>query len=51
MNTPGQVGDPDHPLYANLFELWANDQVFPAFYSRGKIESVLFERLELRPGN
>ena len=51
MNTPGQVGDPDHPLYANLFELWANDQVFPAFYSRDKIESVLFERLELRPGN
>lgn len=51
MNTPGQVGDPDHPLYANLFELWANDQVFPAFYSRDKIESVLFERLELRPDN
>jgi penicillin amidase len=49
MNTPGQVGDPDHPLYANLFELWANDKVFPAFYSREKIETVLFETLELRP--
>jgi penicillin amidase len=49
MNTPGQVGDPEHPLYDNLFELWASDKVFPAFYSRGKIESVLFERLELRP--
>ena len=50
MNTPGQVGDPDSPLYDNLFELWANDQLFPAFYSRDKIESVAFERLELRPG-
>ena len=29
MNTPGQVGDPDSPLYDNLFELWANDRVFP----------------------
>ena len=51
MNSPGQVGDPDSPLYANLFELWATDKVFPAFYSREKIESVLFERLELSPAN
>ena len=51
MNTPGQVGDPDHPLYDNLFELWANDKVFPAFYSREKIETVLFEKLELVPAN
>ncbi|MCG8414026.1 MAG: penicillin acylase family protein [Pseudomonadales bacterium] len=51
MNTPGQVGDPDSPLYANLFELWANDKLFPAFYSRDKIESVLFERLDLQPAN
>ena len=50
MNTPGQVGDPDSPLYDNLFELWANDRVFPAFYSRDKIENVAFERLSLRPG-
>jgi len=49
MNTPGQVGDPDSPLYDNLFELWANDKVFPAFFSRKKIESVAYERLELRP--
>jgi penicillin amidase len=49
MNSPGQVGDPEHPLYDNLFELWANDKVFPAFYSREKIETVLFETLELRP--
>ena len=49
MNTPGQVGDPDSPLYDNLFELWANDKVFPVFYSREKIESVLFEKLDLIP--
>jgi penicillin amidase len=49
MNTPGQVGDPDHPLYGNLFELWAQDRVFPAFYSREKIESVLFEKVNLIP--
>ena len=51
MNTPGQVGDPDSPFYANLFDLWANDKVFPAFYSREKIESVTAQRLQLRPGN
>lgn len=51
MNTPGQVGDPDSPLYDNLFELWANDRVFPAFYSREKVESVLFEKLDLLPAN
>ena len=51
MNTPGQVGDPDSPLYDNLFELWANDKVFPAFYTREKIETVLFEKLDLTPAN
>jgi len=51
MNTPGQVGDPDSPLYDNLFELWANDKVFPAFYSRDKIETVLFEKVDLIPAN
>ena len=51
MNTPGQVGDPDSPLYDNLFHLWANDQVFPAFYSREKVEGVAWERLELRPAS
>ena len=51
MNTPGQVGDPDSPLYDNLFELWANDKVFPAFYSREKIETVLYEKLDLIPAD
>jgi len=51
MNTPGQVDDPASPLYNNLFELWANDKLFPAFYSRAKIESVLYESLLLTPAN
>lgn len=51
MNTPGQVGDPASPLYDNLFELWANDKVFPAFFSRAKIETVLYQRLQLNPSN
>jgi penicillin amidase len=49
MNTPGQVDDPDSPYYRNLFELWANDKVFPAFYSREKIESVTQQRFLLQP--
>jgi penicillin amidase len=49
MNTPGQVDDPDSPYYSNLFELWANDKVFPAFYSREKIESVTQQRFMLQP--
>ncbi|UCC26604.1 MAG: penicillin acylase family protein [Gemmatimonadales bacterium] len=50
MNNPGQGGHPDHPHYADLFELWAQDRFHPVFYSRGKVESVTSERLELQPG-
>lgn len=50
MNNPGQGGHPDHPHYADLFELWAQDRFHPVFYSREKVESVTGERLELRPG-
>jgi penicillin amidase len=49
MNTPGQGGDPESPFYRNLFDLWANDRVFPAFYSREKIEGVTEERVGLMP--
>ncbi|MFW6199404.1 MAG: penicillin acylase family protein, partial [Gemmatimonadota bacterium] len=51
MNNPGQVDDPDSPFYDNLFELWATDKVFPAFFSRDRIESVTAERLRLQPGS
>jgi penicillin amidase len=49
MNTPGQGGDPESPFYRNLFDLWANDRVFPAFYSREKLEGVTEERVGLMP--
>ncbi len=48
-NTPGQSGDPDHPMYRNLFEGWAKDRFFPLYYSRDKIESVVAERVNLSP--
>lgn len=48
-NTPGQSGDPESPFYKNLFELWANDQYFPVYYSKGKIESIEAECLILSP--
>ncbi len=40
-NTPGQSGNPEHPHYRNLFELWAKDKYFPVFYSRVKVEQVV----------
>lgn len=49
-NAPGQSGDPDDPHYRDLFEMWASDQFFPAFYSRPKIESVADEVRVLLPG-
>ncbi len=49
-NTPGHSGDPDSPFYDNLFELWANDRLFPVFYSRERVESVAAERTMPVPG-
>ena len=48
-NSPGQSGNPDHPNYRNLFDLWAKDRYFPLFYSKNKVESVTKERLILIP--
>lgn len=48
-NTPGQSGDPESPFYKNLFELWANDQYFPVYYTREKIESIEAERFIMNP--
>jgi len=38
INTPGQSGDYKSPFYSNLFSLWANDQYFPAYFSKSLIE-------------
>ncbi|MFZ5972380.1 MAG: penicillin acylase family protein [Bacteroidota bacterium] len=48
-NAPGQSGNPDSPYYKNLFEWWANDQHFPVYFSRNKIELVAAEKTVLQP--
>ena len=48
-NSPGQSGNPEHPNYRNLFDLWAKDRYFPLFYSKNKVESVTKEKLILIP--
>ena len=49
INTPGQSGDPDSPFYKNLFTLWANDQYFPSYFSKDKIQKTTVEQVLLRP--
>ena len=51
INTPGQSGNPESPYYKNLFGLWANDQYFPAYYSKEKIKKVTAETLRLQPAD
>lgn len=48
-NGPGQSGNPESPFYSNLFEPWANDQYFPIYYSKEKINQVAVEKRMLRP--
>ena len=48
-NSPGQSGDPEHPHYRDLFDIWAKDQYFPVFYSREKVERVQDEVIRLIP--
>lgn len=49
INAPGQSGDPENPFYKNLFEMWANNEYFPAYYSKDKIESTTKEKTSLKP--
>lgn len=39
-NGPGQSGNPESPFYSNLFEPWAQDEYFPVYFSKQKIDSV-----------
>ncbi len=48
-NAPGQSGDPDSPFYRNLFPIWANDQHFPVYFSREKIEKNSSSKVVLTP--
>ena len=49
INAPGQSGDPASKWYKNLFELWANDQYFPAYFSKQKIEENTADRMIMMP--
>jgi penicillin amidase len=48
-NAPGQSGDPRSPFYQNLFEDWAKDRYFPAYFSDKKIKKHSSEHLILLP--
>ncbi len=49
INSPGQSEDPNSAYYDNLFELWAKNEYFPAYYTREKIEEVTAEKMILNP--
>lgn len=49
INSPGQSADPESKYYKNLFELWANNQYFPAFFSKEKIMEATDERTVFEP--
>ncbi len=39
-NSPGQSGNPMSNHYKDLFPLWANDEYFPLYFSKEKIDQV-----------
>ncbi|MGB5653197.1 MAG: penicillin acylase family protein, partial [Robiginitalea sp.] len=49
MNSPGQSGHPESRYYSNLFELWAQDEYFPMYYSRDSILKYSDSRQLLQP--
>ncbi len=49
INSPGQSADPESYYYGNLFNLWANDAYFPAYFTKEKIISQTNERTILKP--
>jgi penicillin amidase len=48
-NSPGQSGDPRSPFYQNLFEDWAKDHYFPAYFSDKKIKKHSVEQVMFKP--
>lgn len=48
-NSPGQSGNPASKHYKDLFSLWARDEYFPLYYSKGKIESIKESVIRLIP--
>ncbi len=48
-NSPGQSGNPESVYYKNLFDSWADNEYFPVFYSRDKIDSAADYTWQLVP--
>ena len=51
MNNPGQSGDPDSEFYDNLFEPWAEGDVFGLHYSRDAVEANANRVIYLEPAD
>jgi penicillin amidase len=49
INSPGQSADPESKYYQNLFELWAKNEYFPAYFSKEKIIEVTDVRTVFEP--
>ncbi len=49
INSPGQSGNPDSPHYGDLFPIWAENNYFPVFFSKEKIQTVAEETTTLQP--
>lgn len=49
INSPGQSGNPDSPHYRDLFPIWADNNYFPAYFSKEKIKSVAESTIILKP--
>lgn len=49
INSPGQSEDVESAYYDNLFELWAKNEYFPAYFSKEKIDEVTKEKTLLLP--
>ena len=49
INSPGQSENSESKYYSNLFEIWAKNEYFPAYYTREKIEKVTDKKTLLLP--
>jgi penicillin G amidase len=49
INVPGQSGQPGSPHYDDLLPLWLKGQYFQLAYSRGAVDAVTTDVLELEP--
>jgi penicillin amidase len=48
-NAPGQSGNPESPFYSDLFEPWSQDLYFPMYFSKERIQSVIYKQTILEP--